>query len=126
MIPAVIYTIPPSSPLYHVRYAYIYGATPEFVYVGYTPGYLGAYAYDGAVVFGTGWGIREFSAEIFGAAGRRLGALAFDSAIGVGDGSSGPLVITGGITIRPLRTASIPNIGIRTGAAPTPHGSETT
>ena len=55
MIPAVIYTIPPSSPLYHVRYTYIYGATPEDVYVGYTPGYVGAYAYDGAVVFGTGW-----------------------------------------------------------------------
>jgi len=55
MIPAVIYTIPPSSPLYHVRYAYVYGATPEYVYVGYTPGYLGAYAYDGTVVFGTGW-----------------------------------------------------------------------
>jgi hypothetical protein len=56
MIPAVIYTIPPNSPLYHARYAYVYGATPEYVYVGYTPGYLGAYAYDGVVVFGTGWG----------------------------------------------------------------------
>jgi hypothetical protein len=25
------------------------------VYFGYTPGYLGAYVYDGVVVFGTGW-----------------------------------------------------------------------
>ena len=55
MIPAVTYTIPPSSPLFHVRYAYVYGATPEYVYVGYTPGYLGAFVSDGVVVFGTGW-----------------------------------------------------------------------
>ncbi len=55
MIPAVIYTIPPSSPLYHVRYVRVYGATPEFVYMGYTPGYLGAFVSDGVVVFGTGW-----------------------------------------------------------------------
>jgi len=54
-IPAEIYTIPPSSPLFHVRYSYIYGATPELVYVGYTPGYLGAFVSDGVVVFGTGW-----------------------------------------------------------------------
>jgi hypothetical protein len=54
-IPAVIYTIPPSSPLYHVRYVYVYGATPELVYMGYTPGYLGAFVNDGVVVFGTGW-----------------------------------------------------------------------
>ena len=55
MIPAVIYTIPPNSPLYHVRYVYVYAATPEFVYMGYTPGYLGAFVSDGVVVFGTGW-----------------------------------------------------------------------
>jgi hypothetical protein len=55
MIPAVIYTIPPDSPLYHVRYVHVYGATPEFVYMGYTPGYLGAFVSGGVVVFGTGW-----------------------------------------------------------------------
>lgn len=55
MIPAVIYTIPSSSPLYHDRYAYVYGATPEEVYVGYTPGYLGAFVSDDVVMFGTGW-----------------------------------------------------------------------
>lgn len=55
MIPAVIYSIPPSSPLFHDRYAYVYGATPDYVYVGYTPGYLGAFVSDGVVVFGTGW-----------------------------------------------------------------------
>jgi hypothetical protein len=55
MIPAEIYTIPPSCPLYHLRYVYVYGASPEFVYVGYTPGYMGAFVSDGVVVFGTGW-----------------------------------------------------------------------
>jgi len=60
MIPAEIYRIPPSSPLYHVRYTYVYGATPEFVYVGYTPGYLGAFISDGVVVFGTGWWYPDF------------------------------------------------------------------
>jgi len=55
MIPAEIYTIPPSCPLYHLRYVYVYGATPDVVYVGYTPGYMGAFVSDGVVVFGTGW-----------------------------------------------------------------------
>jgi len=55
MIPACIYTIPPSSPLFHDRYVHVYGATPEYVYVGYTPGYMGAFVSDGVVVFGTGW-----------------------------------------------------------------------
>jgi len=55
MIPAEIYTIPPSCPLYHDRYVYVYGATPDYVYVGYTPGYMGAFISDGVVVFGTGW-----------------------------------------------------------------------
>jgi hypothetical protein len=55
MIPSEIYTIPPSSPLYHDRFVYVYRATPDCVYAGYTPGYLGAYVWDGTVVFGTGW-----------------------------------------------------------------------
>jgi hypothetical protein len=55
MMPAEIYTIPPSCPLYHDRYVYVYGATPDYVYVGYTPGYMGAFVTDGVVVFGTGW-----------------------------------------------------------------------
>jgi hypothetical protein len=55
MIPAEIYTIPPSCPLYHLRYVYVYDATPEVVYVGYTPGYMGAFVSYGVVVFGTGW-----------------------------------------------------------------------
>src|SRR5215471_16759996 len=55
-VPQVIYTIPVSSQLYYVTYVRVYGATPEVVYVGYTPGYLGTVvAADGVVVYGTGY-----------------------------------------------------------------------
>ncbi len=47
--------IPPSSPLYDVRYVHIYDYTPDVVYVGYLPGYLGCYPYYGTVVYGTGY-----------------------------------------------------------------------
>lgn len=55
-VPPVIYSIPPSSPLYYVTYVRIYDATPQVVYVGYTPGYVGSYvSSDNVVVYGTGW-----------------------------------------------------------------------
>ncbi len=56
VVPSVIYTIPPSSPIYYVTYVRIYEATPEVVYEGYTPGYLGTVvAPYGTVVYGTGY-----------------------------------------------------------------------
>ena len=54
-VPPAIYSIPPTSPLYPDTFAYVYEATPEFVYVGYLPGYFGAYIWDGAIVYGTGF-----------------------------------------------------------------------
>jgi hypothetical protein len=55
-IPSVIYTIPTSSPLHYVTYVRVYGATPQVVYVGYTPGYMGTVvAPYGTVVYGTGY-----------------------------------------------------------------------
>jgi hypothetical protein len=55
-VPAVIYTIPTSSPLHYVTYVRIYEATPKVVYVGYTPGYLGTVVEpSGTVVYGTGY-----------------------------------------------------------------------
>ena len=56
-VPAQIYDIPPSSPLYYVTYAKIYGSTPDVVYVGYTPGYYGTVVSSSTmtVVYGTGW-----------------------------------------------------------------------
>ena len=54
-VPSDVYSIPPSSPVYHVKYVYVYDSTPDFVYVGYLPGYFGAYVWDGVVVYGTGY-----------------------------------------------------------------------
>jgi hypothetical protein len=55
-VPAVIYTIPTSSPLHYVTYVRVYGSTPTVVYVGYTPGYYGTVmTTDGVVVYGTGY-----------------------------------------------------------------------
>jgi hypothetical protein len=54
-VPPVIYSIPPSSPLHYVTYVYVYRATPQVVYVGYTPGYYSVYVSDGVVVYGTGY-----------------------------------------------------------------------
>jgi hypothetical protein len=53
--PTDINTIPPDNPLYNDRYVNIYDSTPEYVDVGYTPGYLGSYEDDGCVVWGTGF-----------------------------------------------------------------------
>jgi hypothetical protein len=55
-VPEVIYTIPTSSPIHYVTYVRIYEATPQVVYVGYTPGYLGTVVEPtGTVVYGTGY-----------------------------------------------------------------------
>ncbi len=54
-IPDIIYTIPATSPIYHVTYVHIYDSTPEVVYVGYLPGYTGTYVYNTTVVYGTGY-----------------------------------------------------------------------
>jgi hypothetical protein len=55
-VPAVIYTIPPSSPLHYVTYVYVFDSTPQIVTVGYTPGYYGTVlAPTGVVVYGTGY-----------------------------------------------------------------------
>lgn len=54
-VPAEIHSLPPSNPHYNVKYVYVYGATPEEVYVGYVPGYSGCYVSGPTVVYGTGW-----------------------------------------------------------------------
>lgn len=59
-IPDKILTLPPDSPVYHTRFVRIYDATPDVVYVGYTPGYLGGYVYNGTVVYGTGYYYRPW------------------------------------------------------------------
>ena len=54
-VPAEIYKIPPSSPLHYLTYVYVYEATADTVYVGYTPGYSGSVVYQDTVVYGTGY-----------------------------------------------------------------------
>ena len=54
-VPQVIYTIPPSCPVYNCRYCYVYDSTPDVVYCGYLPGYTGCYVYGPTVVYGTGY-----------------------------------------------------------------------
>jgi hypothetical protein len=54
-VPSVIYSIPASSPLHYVTYVKIYDYTPDYVIVGYTPGYTGVYVSGGCIVYGTGY-----------------------------------------------------------------------
>ena len=58
--PVGVEDIPPSCPVYDVRYVYIYDSTPDVIYVGYLPGYLGCYPYFGTVVYGTGYYYRPW------------------------------------------------------------------
>jgi hypothetical protein len=53
--PKDVEKIPASSSAYNVKYVYVYDATPDVVYVGYTPGYMGCYVYGPTVVYGTGY-----------------------------------------------------------------------
>lgn len=54
-VPSVIYTIPPSCPVYNCTYVYVYDSTPDTVVVGCTSGYSGEYvAATGALMFGAG------------------------------------------------------------------------
>ncbi|MBC6493160.1 hypothetical protein ACFSQD_03220 [Flavihumibacter stibioxidans] len=52
--------IPPSYPVYNVKYVYIYDVTPDYIYMGYTPGYLNTYIYGPTVVYGTGYYYRPW------------------------------------------------------------------
>ncbi len=65
VVPKEIYTIPPTCPLYNVRYAYVYGSTPEEVSVGYLPGYTGNYVYGGTVVYGTGYSYPGWTGSVY-------------------------------------------------------------
>jgi hypothetical protein len=58
-VPASIYSIPPSSPVYNVTYVKIYESTPQTVTCGYTSGYTGTFvlglAVGAAIAYGTGY-----------------------------------------------------------------------
>jgi len=58
--PEDVENIPPSYPVYNSKYVYVYDATPDYVYTGYTPGYLNAYVYGPTLVYGTGYYYRPW------------------------------------------------------------------
>ncbi len=60
VVPQGVQDIPPESPVYNVKYVYVYDYTPDVVYVGYTPGYCYSYVYHGCIVYGTGWYYRPW------------------------------------------------------------------
>ncbi len=64
-VPPVIYTLPPSCPIYSVKYVRVYDYTPSVVYVGYTPGYVGCYVSGGVVVYGTGYVYRGWHGRVY-------------------------------------------------------------
>ena len=65
-VPPVIYTIPPSSPLFYLTYVQVYGSSPDDVYEGYTPGYFGTQvAGDGTVVYGTGYDYQPWIGSVW-------------------------------------------------------------
>lgn len=63
--PRDIDDIPASSPAYNTKYVYIYDETPEYVYTGYTSGYLGSYYYGPTMVYGTGWHYRPWYRSVY-------------------------------------------------------------
>jgi hypothetical protein len=86
-VPAVIYTIPASSPLHYVTYVQVYGSTADEVYVGYTPGYYGTVASSGVVVYGTGYPCDAWVGQSYYSCPSTYGygaAFAYSAAIGWG------------------------------------------
>ena len=56
--PAGVEAIPPTSPVYNTKFVYVYDSTPDFVHVGYLPGYRWSFPYHGGIIYGTGWRYR--------------------------------------------------------------------
>jgi hypothetical protein len=59
VVPPVVYTIPPSSPVYNVTYVVVSNPTPTTVETSYSSGYLGVFVLGmtvgATVVYGTGY-----------------------------------------------------------------------
>jgi hypothetical protein len=63
--PAQVDRIPPNDPAYNTKYVYIYDTTPTYVYVGYTPGYMGCYVAGPTVIYGTGYFYRPWYGAVY-------------------------------------------------------------
>ncbi|MCW5924029.1 MAG: hypothetical protein KIS77_17030 [Saprospiraceae bacterium] len=58
--PSEVENIPAKNAAYNTKYVHIYDHTPDYVYVGYTPGYTGCYVYGPTIVYGTGYYYRPW------------------------------------------------------------------
>jgi hypothetical protein len=58
--PYAVALIPPRYPVYHMKYVYIYDVAPDYVWMGYTPGYLNTFVYGPTIVYGTGFYYRPW------------------------------------------------------------------
>ncbi|MEP6750070.1 MAG: hypothetical protein ABJB86_20195 [Bacteroidota bacterium] len=58
--PADVENIPPSYPVYNSKYVNVYDVNDDYVYDGYTPGYLNTYVYGPTLVYGTGYYYRPW------------------------------------------------------------------
>jgi hypothetical protein len=54
-VPGAVQTLPPSSPLYHLRFVQVLAYSPTTVTFGYTSGYVGSFVDGETVVYGTGF-----------------------------------------------------------------------
>ncbi len=63
--PEEVDLIPPACPVYPVKYVYIYDVTPNWVCVGYTPGYLNTFVFGPTVVYGTGFYYHPWRGHFF-------------------------------------------------------------
>jgi len=52
--------IPPSCPVYNVKFVDIYDVSPDWIYAGYTAGYLNNFIFGPTIVFGTGFYYRPW------------------------------------------------------------------
>jgi hypothetical protein len=65
MRPEEMDQIPPTSPVYNAKYVEVYEATPDYVYMGYTPGYLNSFVDGPTVVYGTGYDYQPWDGDYY-------------------------------------------------------------
>lgn len=54
-VPDALRHLPADCPWHNCSYVYVYESTPQYVWCGYTPGYLGWYHWYGCPIYGTGY-----------------------------------------------------------------------
>lgn len=63
--PYAVALIPPRYPVYAMKFVYIYDVTPDFIYMGYSRGYLNSFVYGPTVVYGTGYYYRPWFGQYY-------------------------------------------------------------